>query len=266
MTDESEPSDVEKSSLWPTRILWAGIGAFGISAVNAGAMVIFGWNMDSIATAVDIISSMGLLATAAWAGTVGVATMKASKASSQAAITANRQAAKDSHEATRPYVDALIVPGLAGTTEFDLLVRNTGKSAAREVQIDCQAEVDRDDEVTRAVAEMFATPRPMGPDTELRIMWQLGETDADADSTDSSGKPVEGKMGMPDDAVLTISYKANDEKESYTEVVDVKCFHSGLWPVPQQGSMPKAKEAPIETRHIHSTLRAIARHLGDSNR
>lgn len=229
-------------------------------------MVIFGWNMDSIATAVDIISSMGLLATAAWAGTVGVATMKASKASSQAAIEANAQAALDSHEATRPYVDALIVPGLAGPTEFDLLVRNTGKSAAREVQIDYEADVDRDDEVTRAVAEMFATPRTMGPTTDLRIMWQLGESDADADSTDSTGKPVRGKMGMPDEAVLTISYKSNDREESYTETIEVRCFHSGLWPIPQQGFVPARKGAPIQIKHIHSVLRAIARHLGDSNR
>lgn len=265
MTDELEPDD-GKGSLWPTRVLWTGIGAFGVSAINAGAMLIFGWNMNSIATAVDILTSLGLLATAAWAGTVGVETMRASKASSQAAITANKQAARDSHEATRPYVDALIVPGLAGTTEFDLLVRNTGKSAAREVQINCKAEVDRDDDVTRAVAEMFATPRTMGPSTELRMMWQLGESDADADSTDSSGKPVEGKMGMPDDAVLTISYKSNDGEEPYTEVVDVRCFHSGLWPVSQQGSLPKGKGAPIQPKHILSTLRAIARHTGDNNR
>lgn len=266
MKDEMVESDSEHGSLWPTRVLWTGIGAFGISSIYAGAMVISGWTMDAVIGAVDIVTSVGLLATAAWAGTVGVETMRASKKSSQAAIAANAQAAKDSREATRPYVDALIVPGLAGTTEFDLLLRNTGKSAAREVRIDCVADIERDDDVTQAVLEMFSITRTMGPDTHLRIMWQLGESDADADSTDSTGKPVHGKMGMPDNANLTIGYKSNDGAEAYTEVVEVRCFHSGLWPVPQQGTTPLNKNAQIGTKHLHSTLRAIARHLGDRNR
>ncbi len=73
-------------------------------------------------------------------------------------------------------------------------------------------------------------------------------------------------MGMPDEAEVGITYKSNAGEETYSETMDVKCFHSGLWPVPDQGSEPLRKNGATEMRHLHSTLRAIARHVGEINR
>ena len=231
-------------------------------------MALSDWSIQGVNDAVDIVTAVGLLVAAVWAGSVGVETMKASKDSSQAAIDANKQAAIDSHNATRPYVDARVVEGLAGTTEYDLVIRNVGKSAARELTVECETPVTRDDDVTKAVLEMFSTQRTVFPDTSIRAMWQLGEASADPRtiSTDSRGDRVTGKMGMPDSAALSIKYKSADGARTYTEAILVRCDQSGLWPVPDQGiEMPPVDEE-ASPRHIHSALRAIARHLGDNNR
>ena len=234
----------------------------------AGGMVLSDWSIEGVNDAVDLVTSVGLLVAAVWAGTVGVETMKASRNASRAAIEANEQASIDSHNATRPYVDARVVEGLAGTTEFDLVIRNVGKSAARDLTIECATPVARDDDVTKAVLELFSTQRTVFPDTSIRAMWQLGETSNDPRtvSTDARGERVTGKMGMPDSAALSIKYRSSDGMRTYTETTTVRCDRSGLWPVPEQGhEMPPVGEQP-GSRHILSVLRSIARHLGDANR
>lgn len=275
----SGSSDNERTSA-PSRVLWAGIGAVGTTAIVGVGALVAAWHPDIVSaygSIVGSIASAGLLATAAWAGSVGVATMKinqrsaraaedastAAMESSRAAKAANVQAEKDSHRANRPYVGVQLVAGLAGTTEFDVRIKNYGRSAATHLTIECVSELERKDHVTEAVREMFETPRTLYPGESLRAMWQLGDNEGKT----IMGEPVatpHKKEGMPDEATLVVRYQDATEEEVFSETVNVRWVRSGLWPVPERGATPK--EGPHELPHLVEATRALARHVGDLNR
>ena len=60
----------------------------------------------------------------------------AARTSADAARTANEQAKLDSIEQTRPYVYVEVVPGLAGSRSWDVRIRNSGRSAARNLRLE----------------------------------------------------------------------------------------------------------------------------------
>ena len=109
----------------------------------ASVAVTWADKLMALSAAVAALFTLGLLIFAACAWKTAKETLKASKdasyaarASAEAARLANEQAKQDSIAQTRPYVDAEIVPGLAGIGAWDLKVRNTGKSPARGLLLD----------------------------------------------------------------------------------------------------------------------------------
>ena len=64
---------------------------------------------------------------------------KTAKETLEAQREAYEQSRKDSIAQTRPYISATIVPGLQGMGIYDLLIKNSGKSAARNLEAYSQA-------------------------------------------------------------------------------------------------------------------------------
>jgi hypothetical protein len=200
------------------------------------------------------ILSLGLLVGAVLAWRVAKATLDQSKA-------AHRQMEKDSVEQTRPYVYAHLVPGLAGTSTWDLLITNTGKSTARELLIDCDPWPEIDDELTGPLRKMFSTPQSLPPGVSLRTMWKLGlgENERWADGTTDPA-------GIASGATLRLTYTSDDaSKPSYRDVYRLDDSVIGMTPVPSTGPAAKPGLTAAE-KDLHNVLRAATLHLGELRR
>lgn len=274
---EQTPVPDTPTDLVPTRVLWFSFGtAAGLAVTVASVAIVWGAGgaTSLITSLVSSFTSIGLLATAVWAAAIGARTMKASQASSQAALRtstaaeeANRQAALDSHRAHRPYVGAEAVPGLAGTDTFDLRITNYGQSAARNLTITCTPEADRSDDITTAVYEMFSTPRTLLPGASVRVIWHIVHHPKENSTyEDSRRTEVNEAMGMPLKATLTCTYTDDSESEQFVDEVEVMFIESGLWPVPGTGMEPATEGGKITLRHLHAVAKFIAIHIGEINR
>lgn len=269
-----------------SRVMWFGLGAvFQVLVTLAiGSMVIRNDEIAAAVTsAVSAFASLGLLAVAIWAGVVGVRTMRASQAASRAAEYAsveakksnvlaaaanrateesNRQSKIDSKNANRPYVGASIVPGIRGDTTFDLMIRNYGRSIAKNVTIDLHEDPKTKDVVVRSLVEMFDTPRSFMPTQSLRVMWRSVPSEgkkfaADGDDAEN-GTHRDNELGMPESAHLTVKYE-DAEGERYEETFEVMSNRSGLWPVPEIGENDPANLTP---KHFYRLGQIIAKHIG----
>lgn len=268
------------------KVMWFGLGA--ILQVLVTLVIGFFLIRDdelgaSIFSAISAFASLGLLAVALWAGVVGVETMHASKDASDAAKAAsveanrsnviaaasyraaeesNRQARADSRNANRPYVGASIEPGIRGDTVFDLVIRNYGRSVAKNVTIDLQQVPKTRDVIVRSIIEMFETPRSLMPSQSLRAMWRavpdVGKKfDADGNDADN-GTHRDRELGMPESAHFTVNYE-DAEGEPYAETVEVMSDRSGQWPVPDIGAnTPRV----LTQKHFYELLQVIAKHIG----
>lgn len=268
------------------RVLWFGLGAIFqlLVVLILGLLIVQDDELSAvIVSAVSAFSSLGLLAVAIWAGVVGVKTMHASReaseaardasieagksnvlqaASNKAAEKANLQAETDSRNSSRPYVGVSIEPGIRGDTTFDLVLRNYGRSIAKNVVIDLHEDPKTKDVLVRSLKEMFETPRSLMPSQSIRAMWRsvpsAGKKFA-ADGVDAdNGTHRADELGMPESAHLTLNYE-DAEGERYAEKVEVMSDRSGQWPVPEVGDDPPANLTP---KHFYELLRIIAKHIG----
>lgn len=263
---EQTPAPEKPTDLVPTRVLWFSFGtAAGLAVTVASVAIVWGagGTTSLITSLVSSFTSIGLFAAAIWAATTGVHAMQASREASRAAMIANEQAERDSRRAHRPYIGAEAIPGLAGTTAFDLRITNYGKTAARDLTIECVPGPDRRDDVTEAVQQLFSTPRTMFPNASIRTIWRLIH-DSSTKSLDSKNQPVMSDMGMPERATLTLTYTDDDRKETFTDTIEIMCYESGLWPVPATGIEPKNGIHTI--KHLHSVGKSIARLIGEISR
>jgi hypothetical protein len=179
----------------------------------------------------------------------------AAKLSAVAAQAANEQARLDSIEQTRPYVFAEILPGLAGTTTWDLRITNTGRSAARSLTLDYDEWPSTPDDVAQAVQELFRAERTLPPGCRVRSMWRL-----EGNFTDGTTEAGLGRSGT-----ITVSYTSDDPSQpGYSDSFDVMIDRAGLWPVGEQG--PTADGLKGDARKFYLLGQALVRRVAELDR
>ena len=216
----------------------------------------------ALSTAGAAIFTLGLLILAACAWKTAKDTLDAStnasdaaKASAEAARLANEQAKQDSIAQTRPYVDAEIVPGLAGIGAWDLKIRNTGKSPARGLLLDLNEWPQDSEEIVSSVKSMFSTPRTVLPGTSLRLMWRL-----EGNFTDGTSE-----AGLPRAGTISLHYGSDDEaKPTYTDKFSFDVTTAGHWPVGESGPEPDGLNDPA--RKFYLLGQALVRRISELTR
>lgn len=211
---------------------------------------------DPMSSSMETLVAWSALATAvASAGllVVGAAAWGTTRGAVRAARDANNQAKRDSVARTRPYVFVEVLPSLAGTTCYDLRVRNTGQSAAHALTLDSSDWPDPLDDVAESIKTMFTTPRTLPPNSSIRLMWRL-----EGNFTD--GTKAAGMNKAP--SVVTAQYEGGGE--AYSDRYDIQIEGSGLWPVPEAG--PNAEALKGEMKTFYRLGQVIARRLGELGR
>lgn len=158
---------------------------------------------------------------------------------------------EDSARATRPYVHVRIVPSIGGLDSWDLVIRNAGRTPARNLSLRIDAPDAPTDAVTSAVYRFAAAGQTLQPDTSLRMYWSL---EASREDRDGFAR-----------ATLTARYEDIDGQryEEMPVVLDPK--EMGETPAPGEGGKQNGLDTNIPMNTLY-TLRAIARHIGEGNR
>lgn len=161
----------------------------------------------------------------------------------------------DSARATRPYVHARMVPSIAGLDTWDLIIQNTGQTAAHDLHLTITPLNDApipDDDVTAPLLRLASAGLTVHPGERLRSFWVLL-----AESPDPTGFPP---------SRVAVTYE-DSEGTPYTErPVLFDPSSVGLTPVPYTGSESPRNRSGSGVRNVENALRAIARNVGETNR
>ena len=175
------------------------------------------------------------------------------------AKTAKREAA-DSEARTRPYVSVDIVPGLQGAPIFDIVIRNSGETIARNVRLSLDEGFNAlipEDEIGPGLGKMFDQRFELAPRTSRRVMWRLG--------WDQQAHPS-GEMGVPEAGEITISYEweqADGTVQRYSERQGYDLTEYGkLIPVPSTGGASPGKDAS----NLMNAVKALSIHVAELRR
>lgn len=210
----------------------------------------------AVSAAVTAGLTLCLVVAAFYAWRTAIDTLNASKDASE-------QAKRDSIERTRPYVYAHVVPSLAGVGLLDLVVRNSGQSAARDLTLTYDSWPNPVDDVTESLQTMFTTPRTLPPGCSLRVLWRL---EAGEGRKFNEGDP---KMaGIDNDGTVGVRYTSGDPSHPPYEDDFILLFDkSGYWPVPEDGAEPgqSFKDHP-ELKAFYQLGRTLVRRVGELDR
>jgi len=221
----------------------------------------FNESLAAWAAVATAILTLPIAFTAVWAGVNAKKTLDASRE-------ANEQARVDSIAQTRPYVYAEVVPGLSGTTTYDLKITNTGRSAARNLTLSFEPQDDQSntaDDIVQALERFFKAPRVLPPGSSIRTWWRIINVDND-------GKPDERRStsGMPEAGVLTVRYTSEDPYAEHEDQFEVMLDERApLWPVPEDGlNTPERNDADVYTwlKHFYELGKTMVRRIGEINR
>ena len=177
---------------------------------------------------------------------------EAARDSAEAARAANEQACVDSKVQTRPLVWVEILPGLAGSENYDVRIRNTGRSSARDVRLEFSAWPDAPDDVTAAIRTLFHTPRTLAPGAAVRSFWQLEGSFTDGTSV----------AGLPSSGSIYVTYRGDDPSEPrYHDTFEVMIERADLWPVGESG--PTADGLTGDARKFYILGQAPVRRISE---
>lgn len=213
------------------------------------------WIVAASAAATALLTLLLVIAAfVAWK--TALDTLKASKDASD-------QARRDSIEQTRPYVYARLAPSLAGVGNLDLVVSNSGKSAAHGLTMAFDSWPEVPDDIAESLQTMFATPRTLPPRTSLRVIWRL---EAGEGGTFDEGHPK--IAGIHEDGVISLRYSSADPTHPlYEERHEAMFKNSGLWPVPEDGiEPPKRWGAGSDLKVFYELGRTLVRRVGELDR
>lgn len=162
---------------------------------------------------------------------------------------------EDSARAARPYVHTRMVPSIAGLDTWDLIVQNTGMTAAHDLHLTIAPLDDApvpDDAVTAPLLRLANAGLTVHPGERLRSYWVLL-----AESPDPTGFPP---------SRIAISY-TDSKGTPYTErPVLFDPASVGLTPVPHVGSETPRNRSGSGVRNLENALRAVARNIGETIR
>lgn len=202
------------------------ISADWVSAWASVAAAVFAGLLLLVAVLAYVAASRTLTATRA--------ASEAARLSAESARRANEQAERDSRDRTRPYVHAQVVPSISGLGCADLVIANSGQSAARDLHLSFDGWPDHEDELVSSLREMFDTPRTLPPGRSLRVAWVWRAVGELAKFND--GKRL---VGMSEDGTITVKYGSDDPSAAtYVDSFDARVQRSGLWPAGEEGLEP----------------------------
>lgn len=201
--------------------------------------------LSNAGTWVTALATIALVIAAIGAGRIALETLK--------------QQQKDSYAAWRPYLTAQVVPSLAGSPNFDLVIENIGASPAVEIEISSPDFPEKLDKVSESIRDLFKVVTFIGPGSRLRNYWRL-EVRKGSKWSDGTKEPT----GMPQVATLTIRYKDLEGKTFEDQfLVDTKIYK--LAPLPDDGLNPKETLSDAE-KDLHQMLGTIAVAIGEHRR
>lgn len=201
--------------------------------------------MGDVATWVTAIATVLLVVGAFWAGTVAVNTLKQMK--------------KDSLDRSRPYIFASLVPSLAGGHKYDLLIENSGESAARRVKFRFLDAPNEPDDIAEMLLALEGIEHTMPPKTRIRRYWRLELAKGHTWSTGG-----DDPAGMPTKGNIEISYSDNEGRR-FKDHYSLDIASIGGSPMPEEG--PNVKdELSNEQKDQHKMLAVIARSIGELRR
>lgn len=205
--------------------------------------------------------------TAAWATaflTLGL--LVAAVLAARAAISTLRQMKKDSIAQSRPYVYAQLVPGLGGVGTWDLIIKNAGQSAARNVTATVSEWPEQKDFIIDALSTMFSTPQTLPPGTHLRTFWYMRAQEGGYLEDPETGDKF-NSHGLPDRTKVFLSYEDEDKPARiYRDEYDLSTETIGMTPISTKGpNEPRSMEDP-DAKAIYKILGYVVRQLGELRR
>ena len=211
------------------------------------------------------LATVGLLGVGWWTARSAVRTLqeteKANAGARAAEIKASKQAREDSIRQTRPYVFAELVPSIGGTEAYDMVIRNLGRSIARDLVITFDPAPEHLDDVASKVMGDLKEKRDLPPSASLRTYWHLGVSEGQK-LIDDEGNATTNPVGLPRAGTIRLSYTSDDESHpQYSEQYTFDAEKAGYWPVPNDGIEP-GQNLGEQEKIFHSTLTAATRHLG----
>lgn len=162
-------------------------------------------------------------------------------AAAEASKLASEQNERDSRAATRPYVYAEVVPGLGGSATWDLVLRNHGRTTARNLLV--VTDWAKDD-FAKKLSQFCSTERDLPPGASLRLFWRV---------EDPNGGPASGQEPV---TKVDLTYE-DDQGGHWRESYVADCSYGKATPAPQEGDNAGGGEDK-HIRNINFALRAIA--------
>lgn len=260
----------QRQSAWP----WGLAVVVMVLAVLAGASATVALAVRHHGLSEIIVTgvNVGLLAVACLALVVARSQAVAARAANalteqarQEAAAKEREAAAqaiaDSQRATRPYLWADLVPGIAGPPTWDLVIHNTGRTPAREVILEPEPWPAMGDKLGDRLREQLPRPFDLPPGASLRLAWRIAHED------DEPGN-VDQPAGMPDETTLTLRYRGDDPllaPFSETRLLDLPT-RAGIIPAPREGAVAGGTDLYGVLKNINYAVRSLGGHVAELRR
>lgn len=171
---------------------------------------------------------------------------------------AAQQAIKDSQRANRPYLCVELRPGLQGIAKQDLVIRNLGRTAARDITL-VAPWPDPGDEISQRLESHFAKAFDLPPGSSLRLAWHRWV---------SEKKRGSQPEGMPRTCEVTVNYRGDDPAlVPFSESTTLDASWGDIMPAPQRGERnPNGMNTLDTLRDIDQALRTLNVHVGELRR
>lgn len=198
------------------------------------------WN--TIAAWVTAIATLGLVVGAFIAWRVASSTLVQMK--------------KDSKAQARPYVHVWIVPSIGGKHSWDLLVKNTGRSTARNLKMSADVWPEND-ALVDALRNFFNAGQSLPPNSTIRTYWCLGERNHPLST---------GATGFDIATTVHLTYEGIEPEDKFTESFRLDPKSLGMTPLGFSGEELKQPytKADRKLSEIVTALNNMRREISDS--
>lgn len=183
------------------------------------------------------------------------------------AIVALSSTARDSRDRSRPLVFAMFREAEFSDSAFDLVIKNFGTSAARDLTVTFEPQLtaeDRKDELTDFVAKRYDAPIPLlPPGGELTNTWWGGGM------SPNGGNELINRLSTPEEVAVTVSYKGNrlrrysDTFQLSADTIKLRTYtvSSTSMPGRMKSITESLKSIATQTKATNSLIHDIGRRL-----
>lgn len=188
-----------------------------------------------------------------------IVTITAGRATAKQAQESLKRQTWDSEQRTRPYVSVDIVPSIVGAPNFDIVIKNLGKSTARTISLklatdDFQTKT-KYDLVGSALEKLFNSTFALSPQASRRFFW-ICPKNKDDSSSEHQGTPISAEI------VTTYTWKTEDERgiREYKETLQYDVSHElKIAPQVKSGltSEDSKSDSNTQIKNLDHALRAI---------